>query len=173
MSVWIRKATLQDAPTIAHIHIISWQQTYRGIAPQQYLDSLNIETRTKEWQSKLEKSKSSTFVAVLDGQICGFIDGGRARKHVQDFDVEFYSVNVHPDTKGRGIGRLLMRGLAEEFCAAGLIKASVWVVASNPSRRFYERLGGQEIGKSILSIGGFDLDEVGYGWLDLKTLLLA
>jgi ribosomal protein S18 acetylase RimI-like enzyme len=170
MNVSIRKATLQDAPDIAQVHVVSWQKTYRGIAPQHYLDSLDVNTRTREWKFKLEKAESDTFVAILDGKLCGFIDGGLARKQVQDFDAEFYSVNVHPAAKGQGIGRLLIRRLVETLRANGFTKVAVWVLADNPSRHFYEHLGGQEIGQSILSVGGADLPEIGYGWQDLQTM---
>jgi GNAT superfamily N-acetyltransferase len=170
MDVSIRKATLEDAHDIASVHILTWQETYRSIAPQQYLDSLSIATRTTEWKSRLEKGESDTFVAILDGRLCGFVDGGRARKQVRDFDVEFYSVNVYSTAQGRGIGRLLIRRLAETFRANGHTKAAVWVLADNPSRHFYEHIGAQEIGQSVLSIGDVDLPEIGYGWQDLRTL---
>jgi ribosomal protein S18 acetylase RimI-like enzyme len=170
MTLSIRAATLQDAPAIAHIHITSWQHTYRGIAPQHVLDALDTTTRTQEWVSRLEKADSYTFVAMLDGHMCGFIDGGPARKQVRDFDAEFYSVNMHPAAKGRGVGRLLMRRLAETLRGNGFVKASVWVLAENPARRFYEHLGAVEIGESVMTVGGVDLKEIGYGWQDLRTL---
>jgi ribosomal protein S18 acetylase RimI-like enzyme len=170
MDILIRKATPQDASNIANVHIISWQETYRGIAPQHFLDSLNTGVRTTEWSSRLEKAECNAFVAILKGQLCGFIDGGLAHKKIEDFDAEFYSVNVHPAMKGLGIGRLMMRRLAEALRAEGFRKAIVWVLADNSSRRFYEHLGAQEVGKSILSVGGADLPEIGYGWQDLRTL---
>lgn len=43
----IRKATEKDVTGIAYVHINSWQSTYKGILPNQYLTSLNLETRKK------------------------------------------------------------------------------------------------------------------------------
>lgn len=54
-SVSIREATLQDAADIARVHIMAWQETYRGIAPQTYLDSLDINERIESWKSRLDQ----------------------------------------------------------------------------------------------------------------------
>jgi hypothetical protein len=45
------------------------------------------------------------------------------------------------------------------------------VFADNPARRFYEALGGQLIKSSQFELGGTTIDEVAYGWLDIRTLL--
>lgn len=170
MNLSIRKATLEDAANIARVHIVSWQESYRGIVPQPYLDSLEIGARTDAWKSRLERPVSTVFVAILDGQLCGFIGGGRAREPVQDFDGEFFAIYLLDAAKGHGIGRLLMRRLAETLLANGLTKGMVWVLADNPTRNFYEHLGAREIAQKIAPVGGADLLEIAYGWQDLRTL---
>jgi hypothetical protein len=49
----------------------------------------------------------------------------------------------------------------------------LWVIDKNPACLFYERLGGQIIGKQIIKPGKDDLHfiELAYGWVDLKTLV--
>jgi hypothetical protein len=47
----------------------------------------------------------------------------------------------------------------------------VWVLAENPSRRFYGRLGGRPVYEKTVIIGGVPLLEVGYGWQDVHTLI--
>lgn len=170
MNLSIRKATLQDAPDIARIHVVAWQETYHGIIPQSYLDYLNIDMRTQNWKSLVDQADSNIFVAVLDGQLCGFIGGGVVREPVEDFDAEFYAIYLFQAAKGQGIGRRLMRCLAERLRANGLAKVMLWVLADNPSRGFYERLGGQQIARKIATIGGADLLEIAYGWQDFLTL---
>lgn len=49
----------------------------------------------------------------------------------------------------------------------------LWVLAENaPARRFYERLGGQLIGERRIELGEGDVgvDEVAYGWKDIRGL---
>jgi hypothetical protein len=47
----------------------------------------------------------------------------------------------------------------------------VWVLSGNPFREFYENLGGKLAGKKLLNVCGADLQEVAYGWPDLRSLL--
>ena len=47
----------------------------------------------------------------------------------------------------------------------------LWVLADNPARHFYEVLGGQLMKASQTEIGGVMLDEVAYGWIDIRKLL--
>ena len=51
MEMKIRPAVLQDAPSIAHVHVASWRATYPGIVPQSFLDSLDELQFTERWQS--------------------------------------------------------------------------------------------------------------------------
>jgi hypothetical protein len=46
----------------------------------------------------------------------------------------------------------------------------IWVLAGNPSRLFYEALGGREVGRQDIVIGGVVLEEIAYRWPDLGAL---
>ena len=43
----------------------------------------------------------------------------------------------------------------------------LWVLAENPSRGFYEALGGAEVRQQTITIGGRELVEIAYGWRDI------
>jgi hypothetical protein len=58
-------------------------------------------------------------------------------------------------------GRLALEGLN------GLM---LWVLAANPTRGFYEALGGRLLGEQPIQIGPDSLVEVAYGWEDLGEL---
>jgi hypothetical protein len=47
----------------------------------------------------------------------------------------------------------------------------VWVLVKNPSKLFYEKLGGTEISERQIEIAGTLLDEVAYGWHDIKVII--
>ena len=46
-----------------------------------------------------------------------------------------------------------------------------WVLARNPSRRFYEAVGGELLGSQEIEISGVILEEVAYGWPDVGTVV--
>jgi ribosomal protein S18 acetylase RimI-like enzyme len=170
MNLSIRKATPLDAPDIARVHVTSWQETYCGIISQPYLDSLDVASRTENWKSWLDQSASYVYVTELDGHLCGFIGGGASREPIEDFDAEIYAIYLLNAAKGKGIGRLLIRRLAETLRANAFTKAMLWVLADNPSRGFYQHLGGKEVAQKQINIADADLQEIAYGWHDLRTL---
>jgi hypothetical protein len=47
----------------------------------------------------------------------------------------------------------------------------LWVFADNPGRQFYEALGGQLVKTSQFELSGATIDEVAYGWPNIRTLL--
>jgi hypothetical protein len=61
-------------------------------------------------------------------------------------------------------------------CADWLLKKgyrslALWVVEQNPSRAFYERIGGRALGLSkVLEFGGRKVTDVAYGWDSIAEL---
>ena len=49
----------------------------------------------------------------------------------------------------------------------------LWVLRDNPSRGFYEALGGRVVGEKMQEIGGVAVVEVAYGWDDVERLRLG
>ncbi|HVO41004.1 MAG TPA: hypothetical protein VMT34_00180 [Aggregatilineales bacterium] len=46
----------------------------------------------------------------------------------------------------------------------------IWVLAVNPARFFYQACGGQLARRKAIEWGGKTLEELGYGWPDLRSL---
>lgn len=65
MNYTIRKAVPTDAAGTAKVHTETWQKHYRGQVPDEYLDSLSIEKRTKNWTEIFSNPKvgTSNFIA--------------------------------------------------------------------------------------------------------------
>jgi hypothetical protein len=47
----------------------------------------------------------------------------------------------------------------------------IWVLRDNPSRRFYEAMGGRFVSEQNIEINGQALVDVAYGWNDLRGLV--
>jgi ribosomal protein S18 acetylase RimI-like enzyme len=68
------------------------------------------------------------------------------------------------DYHGRGWGRQLFMAAAGRLASEGLKGLMLWVLADNPTRGFYEALGGRLLGEQPIQIGNDSLAEVAYGW---------
>ena len=96
----IRIATKEDAPDIAKIHVEAWRSAYKGIMPAEYLESLSVEARTKEWFEALSTtSPGINLVIELEGGISGFCVYGPVRdKDLSHKNAgELVALNISPD----------------------------------------------------------------------------
>ncbi|HVJ51426.1 MAG TPA: GNAT family N-acetyltransferase [Aliidongia sp.] len=165
----IRVATIADTRAIAHIDVESWRATYAGILPDQMLVDLSERRRTAMW-SHLVAYRPGNVLVALDGdsEMLGFGSCGPQRAADLPYAGEIFTLYVAPDRQGEGIGRQLLLALFARQLDCGLPSSVVWVLAQNPSRFFYERLGGRPAGTQILHMGQAAIEAVAYAWPDLR-----
>lgn len=171
----IRPASPVDAAGIAHVHVESWRSTYPGMLPDHYLVGLSKATHEKRWRGLLSEAAPPrgrrTFVAQgPGGGLVGFASCGPQRTGLAGYGGEFYALYLLDQAQGQGIGRRFLAVMAQHLLAAGTRAALVWVLRDNPSRYFYERLGGDLLAEQPIGFAGTTLMEVAYGWTDLVPL---
>ena len=172
-SIVIRPARESDAPGIARVHVDAWRSTYRGFVPDTYLDGFQTEPRERFWRATLANADAPERVVVAQdagGEIVGFAAGGPEWAGGARYGGELYAIYLFATHQRLGLGRQLTLAVVRHLQAAGHRAMLVWVLADNPSRGFYEALGGQRVGSRSVELGGVALDEVAYGWMDLERL---
>lgn len=166
----IRKAILTDAKGMAKVHVDSWKTTYTNIVPVEYLNNLSYESREQMWTNAIPDG--GIYVAEnKEGMIVGFAKGGKERSgNYKGYDGELYAIYILKEYQGKGIGRSLVKPIIAEIKEMGLNSMLVLVLKDNPSRRFYESLGGRIIDSVEVEIGGKKLSELVYGWEDIRNI---
>ncbi len=173
----LRPARPGDAAAIAKVHVETWRAAYAGIVPDTYLVSLTESKQALKWNNMIRRAAAPEAVLAAEladvpgGRIVGFGSCGSARG--QSESGEIFTLYVAPDWQGQGIGRLLLEALFAQLHEAGLSEAMLWVLSGNPSRFFYEALGGLRIAERTERFAGVDLAEAGYAWSDLGAWLSA
>ncbi|UJL47350.1 GNAT family N-acetyltransferase [Virgibacillus sp. NKC19-16] len=164
----IRKATKSDAQHIAKVHVDSWRTTYKGILPDEFLQKLSYDQRTKLWESNV--TEQNVYVAENEeGEIVGFSTGGKKKTGNYDaFLGELYAIYIMEEFQGKGIGKMLTQPVIEDLKQFGINSMIVLALEDNPSKYFYESLGAREIDSMEITIAGVDLNELVYGWDDLS-----
>lgn len=149
-----------DRSKISSVYEQSWKTAYRGIVPDDYLDSIPA----GRWASKVDNPSWHTLVCLEDGQIIGTSSFCKSRFDVFEGYGEIISIYLLPEYVGKGCGRQLMERALSELRKQGYTKAFLWVLEeNNRARAFYEKMGFTISDKSIESnIGGKDLKEVSY-----------
>jgi len=167
----IRRAVHADARAIARVHVDSWQTTYRGIVPEDYLKTLTYEEREKKWDRVITDPSNHTFLAEAASGIIGFANGGRNRGDESDFAGELYAIYLLQTHQQQGLGRRLTLTIAKELHQEGMRSMIVWVLRNNPACEFYRKLGGKQVASKLIVLGSATLEEVAYGWLDTGELV--
>ena len=167
----IRRALPTDAPGIARVDVESWRSTYVGLLPDDLLASYDYSERERARRIGIADESTITFVAEhkTDG-IVGFLSGGPARMDDMPYAGELYAIYLLERHQRQGTGRRLVADLCAWLLSQGLTSMYTWVLEDNPSRRFYESLGGIEFTRQTIAIGGRDVVEVAYGWDDISPL---
>lgn len=181
----IRRARPADADAIGEAHVAVWRTTYAGILPDHYLASMSASRHAAQWRRLLAfpVAGHAVFVAVATGpdspeeaggapRVVGFASGGRARSGVREAG-EIETLYLLEDWRERGVGRRLMRALAAHLNAIGCRSVMLWVLKDNPSRWFYQHLGGRPVAEQTTRFAGEPVTQLGLLWEPITVLLAA
>ncbi len=163
----VRRAVPEDAPSVAAVHVRSWQAAYRGLVPDEVLDSLSVDRRAALWVDAIAdpNPRSGVWIAEQGGVPVGFVHV----RPTKDVDAapstgEVSAIYLAPEAWSLGLGRALLDSAVADLRRNGFQAATLWVFQDNErARRFYERASWTPDGalKSI-EIGGVLLPEVRY-----------
>lgn len=165
--IGIRMARPGDAPAIAEIYVDSWRETYAGLLPSSSLVRMSKTDQTRAWQHLIEQSnlRSPVFVASdTSSKLYGFSSAGPTRDASFRFDAEVYTLYVAPGFTSQGIGTALMSSVFRLFSRASYKGMIIWALAENPSRFFYESMGGKLVAERVHPVWGESYREIAYGW---------
>jgi len=172
--MFLRAATPSDIPAIARIHVDTWRTTYQGIMPDALLGNLSYEKREHSWRQIIQQASENrtlVYVAADDlGQLVGFANGGVERTGDPIYRGELYAIYILQNHQKQGIGRELVRVVAQQLNQGGIQSMLAWVLADNPARRFYESLGGQKVREREIERSSTKLLEIAYDWKDTSHL---
>jgi len=166
----LHQASLRDAEAIARIHVETWRSTYAGLLPDNLLVGMSFEKQTKMWQRMLSGGETAIVAEDPRYGVIGFGSYGPNRSVRSKFSGEVYTLYLLPDFQGLSIGQGLLRALFGALAREGHETAVIWVLASNPSRFFYEAMGGKPTAARNTNMGGQTVREVAYGWESVHAL---
>lgn len=176
----IRDAHPEDADRVAAVARASWHAAYDDVLGAETVDDVVDEwydpASLEEQIRKAADGEKAFLVAVDDGELLGFTNGGPARAHETDPDAPdaFLSrLYVHPDGWGVGVGTALTGRLARRLRETG--HERVWLEVFEANERaygFYEALGFERVGAVTETFGGTDVTTAHLA-IDVSELVVA
>ena len=172
-------ATERHAAGIAKVYVDAWRSTYAAILPHRGLLGMSYEQQARQWSWTIRCRAEAHSVIVAteaDHGVVGFTSFGPARPGDRPAGFageraakvgEIYTLYIQPEFQERGIGRQLVTAAFAAMAGKGYGCGFLWVLRDNPSRFFYERVGGKAIAERGEQMWGRTVDQVCYGWTDL------
>jgi GNAT superfamily N-acetyltransferase len=165
VNISFREATIADCLAVAGVHVQSWRGSFAGIVPQTFLDRMSIEDRAKSFEKGFLAPSYRMYVAEVPGRgVVGFADFAEPRETIDAYEGELYAMYLLPAFQRKGIGGRLFNLGVKYLVSIG--KSSMYLLALevSPYRSFYEKMGGQIVGRKQTEIEGVMYDELIYGW---------
>ena len=162
MNYNIRRKRKEDIEQIQKVITIAWQETYKGIVDDDFLDNLpkTEEERIKKSQETFDEKDNNQFVLEVDNKIVGFINVGK-----ENTIGEIYAIYILKQYKGNGFGKKLIETGIKELKKLGCTEMIIGCLQGNPSNEFYKHLGGNIIKTRIFKLPNQELLENVYHFI--------
>lgn len=135
----IRTPRPDDVTALASVHVRSWQETYRGLMPDDVLDRPDaVADRERFWTSVLADLGATGHRAALaevDRKVVGIAMAGAPQDADARWSVQLFILYVLASRHGSGIGAALLSAVVDDDEPAAL-----WVAEPNPrAQAFYRK----------------------------------
>lgn len=151
---------IDDLFEISSVYENSWKYAYKGIIPQEYLDSIP----EGRWAKSITRAGMNNLVVTENDRIIGTAGFCKSRWDKWSDFGEIVSIYFLPENIGKGYGKHLLTRCVEELKKREFNKILLWVLEDNiRARKFYEKNGFICTNEFLEdNIGGKDLREVMY-----------
>ncbi len=166
----IRAAIQRDMSRVAQVHVESWQRSFAGIAPHDFLAGMSVEKRLKAYSERRCEEFYEMLVAEdREEGIVGFADFGTPKLPL-DFDAQIFSFYFLPEFQRMGLGERLFRRCVGRLKKNGTASLCLDSLEVSPYRAFYDKMGGKIVGRDSHKLGDEVFATVIYGWNDISKI---
>ena len=160
MKYSIRKSRISDCDDIAHIVTLCWQDTYKGIVNDDFLNNLsnNEKVRVDSMKESFNKDDNHEYVLLVNKKIVGFVKVVFTSENVNDCG-EIQAIYILKDYRGSGFGRKLFEKAVLELKRMGCKTMLIGCLDGNISNDFYLHMDGKLIKNRTFSLPNQDLLE--------------
>ena len=138
----IRPAETDDLDKIADLYVYNHKETYKGLLPDLYFDTLTSAYAKEKWRNYLLNQENRIWVAYEEDCFLGF-SAGAADPDLSDTWL-LDSLHVSKNARGKGIGTSLISKNGAHAAEAGYSKMSICIVRGNDkARSLYTKLGAE------------------------------
>lgn len=156
----IRKRTIKDIPDFTLLVNDVWNETYRGIVDDSFLDNMKntIDDRIKRMQDNYNENDLN-FVLEDDGKLIGFTSVEKSRDSDYPNSGEISSLYLRKEYQGTGLGKKLFNYSLDKLKELGFSDYIIGCLDKNPTNDFYKHMGGVLYKSEMKKIGNKEYKE--------------
>ena len=162
----IKEIEKNDIYDYMFVNTYAWNETYRGIVADEFLDKIknelkqNVERLEKEFdRTKIDEPDYKRFLLYVDEEPVGVVAICNSREEKYPNSGELCSLYLLNKAKKKGYGKILFEKAKQELKNMGFNDMIIYCLKDNPTKTFYEHLGGELVFEKVKNIGGKDLIE--------------
>ena len=142
----IRIATDEDCRSLAILKRMVWENTYRGIYPDEKLDKYDIDLNENKFKNMIKQKSQKLFVVLNGSEIIGYMSCGKIMRAFDKYTHDIGLLYLTKEYQGKGIGLDLFQFAKMELKNQGVTE---FIVSCNkynlPAQQFYKKMGGKII----------------------------
>lgn len=139
----IRRATIADCHYLSLLKREIWETTYRGIYPDEKLDSYDYIKNEEKFKNFVLDQNRELYVAVDNDILIGYIEFGIPFRPFMNYTQEIGLFYIKKDYQKCGLGRRLFNLAVNYIKNTGADKFFISCHKYNfNAQKFYEKMGG-------------------------------
>ncbi len=138
-----------------------WNDTYRGIVDDSFLDNMKntTEERIKRGKEKFNENIKDTFLLEDNGKIIGYTSAEKSRDEDYPNSGEVSSLYLRKKYQGKGLGKELYNYSLNKLKELGFKDYIIGCLDKNPTNEFYKHMGGKYYKSKMIKIGDKEYKE--------------
>ena len=168
MMKWsIKKSEKGDCKAIAEFITKTWNETYRGIINDEFLDNLENteEERYINFINNFDEKSNMQYIIKKNNEVIAYLKLSEIKDDDYKEYIELKSLYVLKEYQKNGIGKELIQNAFNEAKKAGYKKMIIGCLEKNKSNGFYKKMGGKFIQKREFKLPNQTLYENVYEYL--------
>lgn len=161
MNVQIVKATREDMDSYLRINTQCWNETYKGIIEDKFLEKINneLEDNIKKLKHRYNKN-DHRYILMYNDKPVGMASCGYSRIDEYLNSGEIYSLYLIDEVKDKGFGKLLFEYCVNILKDIGYRDMIIGCLKDNTKANgFYKHMGGNIVLERKITIGNQEVDE--------------
>lgn len=166
MNYKIKEIEKEDLYDYMYVNTYSWNETYKGIIDEKFLEKIkneleqNVERLKNEFdKTKIEEPDYKRFILYVDNEPVGAVAICKSRDEKYPNSGELCSLYLLNKIKKQGYGRILFEKAKEELKKQNFKDMIIYCIKENPTNEFYKYMGGKLIYSKPRNIGNTNLIE--------------